>query len=199
MKRPMEGAGLDHLGVQAVSVSIYQQLLPGVTNVTERVACYSFYPWFVWAFDQESPKKDAGSFIEAFRRAECLVGLVSALHGIEDGDMSVHGGGLAGNLKLEPAARSVNEGGAVRLSTFSTTDQSDDRYFKNRLGGLGQYYLGPLKDLLILDGDANAGVRYTRTKKASVWRSSWTRGWTDAASSRRWIRPSGPRGSPEPE
>lgn len=164
VKRPMEGAGLDHLGVQAVSFSIYQQLLPGLTNVTERIACYSFYPWFVWAFDQESPKKNAEAFVQAFRRAECLVGLVAAQHGIEEDNTSAHGVGLAGNFRLEPTARAVIEGKAVRLSTFATTDESEDRYFKNRLGGLGQYYLGPLRDLFVLDGDANSGVGYTDQK-----------------------------------
>ena len=32
---------------------------------------------------------------------------------------------------------------------------------KTRLGGLGQYYLGVLRELKILDGDTSGGLRYT--------------------------------------
>ena len=49
--------GRDHLAVQAVSEHLYTGLLPGITNVTDRARCYSFYPWFVWAFDSRYKKK----------------------------------------------------------------------------------------------------------------------------------------------
>lgn len=36
------------------------------------------------------------------------------------------------------------------------------RYFKNPLGGLGQYYLGPLRDeYFVLLGNAKSGIKYT--------------------------------------
>lgn len=37
--------GLDHLGIELVSVNLYQAMLPGITNVTERARYYAFYPW----------------------------------------------------------------------------------------------------------------------------------------------------------
>ncbi len=37
--------GLDHLGIQVVSVNLYGLLLPGITNVTDRARYYSFYTW----------------------------------------------------------------------------------------------------------------------------------------------------------
>lgn len=36
------------------------------------------------------------------------------------------------------------------------------RYFKNALGGLGQYHQGVLRELGIVDGDTASGVKYTR-------------------------------------
>ena len=44
--------GLDHLGVQAPCIALYAQLLPGITNVTDRARYYSFYPWLIRSFEQ---------------------------------------------------------------------------------------------------------------------------------------------------
>ena len=43
--------GLDHLGVQAPSIALYTQLLPGITNVTNRARYYSFHPWLIRSFE----------------------------------------------------------------------------------------------------------------------------------------------------
>ena len=55
---PQAIGGLDHLGTQAPCVLIYSQLLPGITNVTDRARYYSFYPWLIWSFDQRYAKDD---------------------------------------------------------------------------------------------------------------------------------------------
>ena len=61
-----------------------------------------------------------------------------------------------------PAAREVFEGRTIRLSDYANRDGEEAQwYFRNPIGGLGQYYLGPLKDLAVLDGDALSGVKYT--------------------------------------
>jgi len=52
VKPPTAIGGLDHLGTQAPCVLIYSQLLPGITNVTDRARYYSLYPWLVWSFEQ---------------------------------------------------------------------------------------------------------------------------------------------------
>ncbi|SDT86856.1 hypothetical protein SAMN05216296_0056 [Pseudomonas pohangensis] len=63
LKPPMKATGLDHLGTQAPCVKIYGQLLPGITNVTDRGRCYSLYPWVVWSYDQRFPKDDSNRFV----------------------------------------------------------------------------------------------------------------------------------------
>ena len=46
---PKYKKGDDPLGVQQPCIAVYSTLLPGVTNVTDRVAYYGFGPWFTWA------------------------------------------------------------------------------------------------------------------------------------------------------
>lgn len=148
--------------MQAISEHLYANLVPGITNVTDRVRCYSFYPWFVWAFDREVRKKSADELIRMFRRAECLHTLIGINHELETGQERPHGGDLVGRDTLVSVARSIFDGGSIRLSQYANLDAStENRYFKNQLGGLGQYYLGPLKDLEVLDGDAQSGLKYT--------------------------------------
>jgi hypothetical protein len=157
-----EITGRDHLAVQAVSEHLYTGLLPGLTNVTDRARCYGFYPWFVWAFDQRSKKKGPEELIRVFRRAECLHTLIGIVHELDAGDEWAHGGGLVGRDTLVAVANRIVGGETVRLSKYAKLEPADeDRYFKHRLGGLGQYYLGPLKDLEALDGNAQEGLRYT--------------------------------------
>jgi len=162
-------AGRDHLAVQAVSEHLYADLLPGITNVTDRARCYSFYPWFVWAFDQRSKKKNTEEVIRIFRRAECLHTIIGINHELEAKKELPHGGGLVGRDTLVAVAKKVFDGGTIQLSHFSSLDaESSDRYFKNKFGGLGQYYLGPLKDLEVLDGDARTGIKYTKEWGATL-------------------------------
>ena len=47
--------GLDHLGIELISVNLYQAMLPGITNVTERARYYSFYPWSIHRYAQDGP------------------------------------------------------------------------------------------------------------------------------------------------
>lgn len=155
--------GLDHLAVQAVSEHLFSEMLPGLTNVTPRVRCYSFYAWFVWAFDQRETKKSVPDLIRLFRRAECLHTLIGIHHELDTGDEWLHGSGLVGRDVLVGAAEKVHAGGSVKLSHFAVLESDEgQRYFKHRLGGLGQYYLGPLKELLVLDGDSKRGLQYTK-------------------------------------
>ena len=157
-----EITGRDHLAVQAVSEHLYTGLLPGLTNVTDRARCYGFYPWFVWAFDHRSKKKSPDELIRVFRKAECLHTLIGIVHELDEGDEWVHGGGLVGRDTLVAVANRIVAGDTIRLSKYAKLEPADkDRYFKHRLGGLGQYYLGPLKDLEALDGNAQEGLRYT--------------------------------------
>src|SRR5579863_2399327 len=150
--------GLDHLGVQAPCIALYAQLLPGITNVTDRARYYSFYPWLIRSFEQRYDDHSGDEFRRVLRRAECLLALIAIRHArvIGDGDDGRHGAGMVGRLSL---LRIPEDEKAIELSEYADLD-GPKRYFKNPLGGLGQYYFGPLRDLRVLDytSDEDGGL-----------------------------------------
>ena len=163
VKPPPQVGGLDHLAVQAPCINVYGRLLPGITNVTDRARYYSFYPWLIWAFDRHGFMKYDDDFVERFRRADCLFSLVSDRHAtLAGGEYEDHAGAMVGSNTLSPVAKALSNGDEVKLSDYSLREGAKTRYFKNKLGGLGQYYLGTFRELNILDGDTTNGIRYTR-------------------------------------
>lgn len=150
--------GADHLGTQAPCTQIYTQLLPGITNVTDRARCYSLYPWVIWSLDRRGLARDKDELLQNFRRSECLLTLIAERHARKTGEDSRHNGaGMAGRDALLPALSALEEGRPLRLSTHATREDVSERYFKNSWGGMGQYYLGSLQDLRLLDGSSKKG------------------------------------------
>ena len=163
VKPPPQVGGLDHLAVQAPCINVYGRLLPGITNVTDRARYYSFYPWLIWAFDQRGWTKFDDEFVERFRRADCLFSMISLRHAVVSGsDYEDHAGAMVGSNTLGPVVREMQSDTSVAISDYSKQEGAKVRYFANKLGGLGQYYLGVLRELAILDGDTKSGLKYTR-------------------------------------
>lgn len=153
---------MDHLGVRAPCESLYAQLVPGITNVTDRARYFSFYPWLIRAVEQHKGKLRELPFFQILRRADCLLTLIAARHQAVDEKSKALHGAMIGAITLFPALARLDEGTALRLSTYATTEAEEGRYFKNKLGGLGQYYLGTLRDADILAGDLRTNVRYRK-------------------------------------
>ena len=172
VKPPPQVGGLDHLAVQAPCINIYGRLLPGITNVTDRARYYSFYPWLIWAFDQAGFTQYDDDFIERFRRADCLFTLIAERHAATaGGEYEDHAAAMVGSNTLAAVASSLDNNGKVTLSDYSLREGAKARYFLNRLGGLGQYYIGVLRELTALDGDAARGIKYTRQIGEQIARS----------------------------
>jgi hypothetical protein len=148
VRPPVPIRGLDHLGVQAPCTALYSQLLPGITNVTDRARYYSFHPWLIWSFEKRYDDHSLPSFRRVLRRAECLFALIAIRHSraLGDDDERRHGAGMVGREKL----LRIEESQTIELGAYAA-DEGDRRYFLNKLGGLGQYYFGPLRDLRIID------------------------------------------------
>jgi len=140
--------GLDHLGVQAPCIALYGQLLPGITNVTDRARYYTFHPWILWSFEKRYKDHSLDEFRRVLRRAECLFALIAIRHArrLGDSDEGRHGKAMVGRDKL----LRINESSDFSLEEYAALE-GPNRYFKNKLGGLGQYYFGPLRDLRVLD------------------------------------------------
>lgn len=167
VKAPKKITGQDHLGTIAACEMIYSQLLPGITNVTPRARAYAFYSWLAWSIDQLGLPKDRTSQINLLRRAECLWCLIAIHHENGTADSWAHGATLAGRDALVPAWRDMGTA-TTTLSRFATTDDGPDRYFKGILGGLGQYYVGTLRNLHILTWEEPEGIKYDRQRATTL-------------------------------
>lgn len=143
---PRSIKGQDQLGSQAPCEMTYSQLLPGITNVTERARYFSFYTWVAWSFDHRLKALDHTDYVEYYRRADCLYTLIAAQDAKELGRVR-QSERMIGRLRLLPALERLHIDGTLRLSVHATQDDDGHRYFKNTMGGLGQYYAGPLMEL----------------------------------------------------
>jgi hypothetical protein len=164
VKRPHQAKGQDPLGVQAPCINIYQQLMPGITNVTDRARYYSFYPWLVWAAEQTQSSRTVDEFVDWIRKGDCLFTMIAVRHRLVSGDDDVlrHDARLIGTQTLRSVVAAVDGSEPIDLSVYATREDGDpNRYFKNRLGGLGQYYLGTLTELGLM-GRLGRVVGYSR-------------------------------------
>lgn len=152
--------GLDHLGVQIVSITIYGDLLPGLTNVTDRIRYYSFFPWLLYRYARDVGSTSLPKWQEHLRRAEFLLALVGKTH---------HEADLEGGEAIVGADQAVNALKQIRenpnkqwkLSQWTALAQAGKAgsYFKNKNGGYGQYYRGMLSELgLIAIADGPLGI-----------------------------------------
>lgn len=155
--------GQDHLGTQAPCVSIFSDLLPGITNVTARARYYSFYPWLLWSYGRRFADTNTDHLQRTLRRAECLFALIAARHGaVLEEHPDLHGAAMVGREVLVPALEELGGDDSVLLSKHASVEEGAARYFKNPLGGLGQYYFGPMRDAGVLGGDTRTRqVKFT--------------------------------------
>ena len=168
VKPPIAIGGLDHLAVQAPCISLYGRMLPGITNVTDRARYYSFYPWVVWALEKRGHRYD-NTFIDLFRKADCLFTLIAERHAkVAGGDRDDHAAATVGSGNMSEQIAKVKEGHSVTLSDSAHRSEGKNRYFKNKLGGLGQYYIGVFRELHIMDGDLEVGVKNIREIGGSI-------------------------------
>jgi hypothetical protein len=150
LRPPFKAGGIDHLGIQQTPVRIFSTLLPGLTVVTDRVSNYSFYPWAAWAYDQEE-NWGGLDFIRMLRRAECLLTLVAERHAQARGeDVVLHSRGLVGRNTLVPALHEDAPRPIPLGELAAPRSENPTSYFQHEAGGLGQYYLGPLRELGVL-------------------------------------------------
>lgn len=150
---------MDPLGSQAPSINIYSQLLPGITNVTDRARYYSFYPWMVWTYERLPGTKTKPNFIEWVRRSDCLFTMIGIRHRLatNDNNYTQHEQSLIGSRTLHQVVADLCPNSYRRLSDFTVLDDGKPlRYFKNPFGGLKQYYIGTFDGLGLMTSAGSA-------------------------------------------
>lgn len=141
--------GLDHLGIQVVSINLYGSLLPGITNVTDRARYYSFYPWVLHRYAQrgasESSRNEWRSWI---RRLDYAFALASARAEAEE---PAAGTAVVG---INAARRALKDKASTAVIDVIAATEVNEKgkakakaYFQSPEGGLGQYYKGALQVL----------------------------------------------------
>jgi len=146
--------GLDQLGIQVVSASLYGQLLPGITNVTDRARYFSFYPWILHSFAQQAKPTDGRlEWLTWFRSLEYAYAAVCAAWEDENGEATAVVG-------VDAARKALRKSGAREPIDLLKSAQLNAEgkvpagaYFKNPEGGFGQYYKVSLTTLGLMQED----------------------------------------------
>jgi hypothetical protein len=151
--------GLDHLGVQVVSVNLYNLLLPGITNVTDRARYYSFSPWGLHRFARSGAvKRGRADWLHWLRKIEFGYAAASVAYEISNRQFDSRATAVVGSDTARRLLRDSDKAGIVDIQSAALLDElgkvpKKDAYFKNPEGGFGQYYKVPLEILGLLAKD----------------------------------------------
>jgi hypothetical protein len=132
--------GLDPLGMQTTSVSLYQQLVPGISNVTLRMRYYGFYAWLAQRYALDVRSTSVEHWCLYLRRAEALYALVA-----------VQAGGERGVAGVDWATRTLAAAGAeVVFDDATDRREGVPQYLKQKFGAFGAAYGSQLLDIGVL-------------------------------------------------
>jgi len=150
--------GLDPLGLQVASEATYAMLLPGISNLTNRMRYYGFYCWLLdkyGAINSEANSQEQYRFI---RRAELMLALIMQSEFAEV--TQVTGSFYARNL-IDNESKAFYD-----LSSGADKDKSDDVYWKFPSGAFGQYYYGAMQaiGLVALAQEEDGDTIFVTTK-----------------------------------
>lgn len=127
--------GLDPLGMQNSSVSLYQTLVPGIGNVTLRMRYYGLYAWLSWVYAKRIGDTNPQSWQRMIRRTEALFALIAQRRGDE--------GGVTGT---DWARNTLDNLGKRTIIDFAADAEpkSPTYYFKLAWGAYGLAYASQL-------------------------------------------------------
>lgn len=141
-RRSTSSVGRDPLGLQATSVRIYRGLVPGITNVTNRLRYYSFYCWVVLAYERHEHADDKNRWRRFIRRAEALYALASYAAS------TAETGGMAGREWVEKEWPTIEASDQADLTLHD--DPKVENYLGAARGNFGQFYIASMIDVGLL-------------------------------------------------
>lgn len=142
--------GRDPLGMQATSVRMYRTLVPGLTNVTNRLRYYSYYCWVVALWAKVRHADDDLEWRLFIRRAEAVYALAC-----ESVESNTHG--LAGS---EWARKYWAEFEGTRIDLVPHTDRPGEKgqYLMAKRGNFGQFYVASMLEVKLLGDSARIPI-----------------------------------------
>lgn len=135
--------GLDPLGMQNSSVSLYQTLIPGIGNVTLRMRYYGIYAWLSWVYAKRIGDTNPQTWQRMIRRTEALYALIAQRRGDESG---VTGSDWAKKTLDNLQGRTIDFAEAAK-----TRKETPDYYFAVDWGAYGLAYASQLFQIGIFD------------------------------------------------
>lgn len=132
--------GLDPLGLQATSIRIYQSLVPNVTNITNRLRYYAFFPWLIELYEKLHHNADPAKFATFVRRGEALYALATVVHDTEGSD-GLGGANWAFQRREEAKANGLD------LKPFTDDRTSSRTYLQATRGNFGAAYAPTLAEM----------------------------------------------------
>jgi hypothetical protein len=131
-------AGRDPLGLQAASVRLYTGLLPGLTNVTNRLRYFSFYCWVVRQFELKKHSLNEERWRIFIRRAEAVYALACRI-----GNSSA-ATGMAGSAWAD---KHIEIDDDFDFRKWTDCPGEEDQYLKAPRGNFGQFYVASMQQM----------------------------------------------------
>jgi hypothetical protein len=127
-------AAQDDLGIESVGAELLGRLIPGLVQNTPNSGYYSFYPYLIARFEDESDSVARSDFRDYYRRQEAAYALACTMHNHRHEGL----GGVNGAIA---ARRIANESGdMIDLAAASA------QYMASPLGGYGLFYQRALEN-----------------------------------------------------
>jgi hypothetical protein len=146
--------GRDPLGIQNSSITVYGLLLPGMTNLTLRLRYYGFYCWLLAEYEKlhtNQEKKTIQHHYNFIRRAELALAFITLVN--HPGQSSI-----VGSMYVNDNLNEINSlgyydiyKGADKERKAKNISESYRVYWDYISGALGQYYLGSLINLDLVE------------------------------------------------
>lgn len=157
-KRFNKITGLDPLGQQYPSEKIYSHLLPGITNLTNRIRYFGFYCWLLKEYIRLNPGKSLSkdSQRKFMRRSELLLAIVMTK--IDSDVLQIPGSSKASDILEVSGDESI-----VDISEYADDPAAEKAYWKYSSGAFGQYYAASMEKIGLIVG-SKQGI-YTLTKE----------------------------------
>lgn len=135
--------GLDPLGLQTTSEATYATMLPGISNLTNRLRYYGFYCWLLDFYFKKEKKGNSKEQYRFIRRAELMIAIIMQSQRKEV--RQITGSNFASNL-----INTIKENYFDLAEGADKDDTGKNVYWKYPSGAFGQYYSGAMQSLSLI-------------------------------------------------